>query len=274
MALAVFVQSKAVIRTDSIKSEILGEWVKYNVYYPETYNGSGEVKYPILYQLHGLTDTYEGWNKRGNIGQVADELLKQGKICEMVIIMPNAGGPDTHNTWNGYFNMPGWRYHDFFFEELMPEVERKYHAYGDKKHRAISGLSMGGGGSTVYAQRHTDLFASCYAMSARLHDDRKPSADSLDKLNYYYLANHEYSAVTFVKEADDETLEKLRSVRWYFDVGDDDSLLEQSEILQMLMRMKWIKAELRVRDGGHTWNYWHSALYESLPFVAKTFMEE
>lgn len=270
-ALAVIVQSKAVVLTDSIKSEVLGAWLKYNVYYPESYDPSGAKKYPMLYLLHGLTDTYEGWHKNGQVDEVADELLAEGKIGEMVIIMPNAGGPDTHNTWNGYFNMPGWNYYEFFFQELMPEVEKKYNAIGDKQHRAISGLSMGGGGSTVYALRNPELFSSCYAMSSRLHDDRQPSADKEDKLNYYYLAGHEYSAITYVEQADKETLKKLRSVKWFFDVGDDDNLLEQSEKLHALMRYKRVKAELRVRDGAHNWRYWHSALYTSLPFIYSNF---
>ena len=150
--------------TDSLQSEVLGAQVKYNVYLPNSF-GKAEKRYPVVYLLHGLSDTYTAWVTKGNMQTVVDELMGTGEAREMIIVMPNAGGPDTHHTWNGYFNMPGWNYEDFFFQEFLPKVEAKYRIIGDKGHRAVMGLSMGGGGSVVYAQRHPDLFSSCYDMS-------------------------------------------------------------------------------------------------------------
>ena len=181
--------SQAVVRTDSLYSTVMDEWVKYNVYTPDSFDDSGLTAYPVLYLLHGLSDYYGAWNNNAQLGEVADELLAAGKICPMVIIMPNAGGPDTHNTWNGYFNMPGHNYEDFFFQELVPWVEARYHIQGDKAHRAISGLSMGGGGSTVYSQKHPEMFSSCYAMSAWLDESRNLQSAEINKL--YYVVNRE-----------------------------------------------------------------------------------
>ena len=81
----------------------------------------------------------------------------------MVIVMPNAGGKDVVHVPNGYFDVEGWSYERFFFEELIPYIEQKYAIVADKSHRAISGLSMGGGGSVVYCQHHPEMFSSCYA---------------------------------------------------------------------------------------------------------------
>ncbi len=270
-AMLACVHVMAVVHTDSIKSKVLGEWVKYNVYYPESFDNSGNTKYPVLYLLHGLSDVYGAWNNNAQLGEVADELLSQGKICEMVIIMPNAGGPDTRNTWNGYFNMPGWNYEDFFYQELVPTVEAKYHIYGDKQHRAISGLSMGGGGSTVYCQKHPDMYSSCYAMSAWLDSSKNLQEKNVNKLHYVINAVSENSAIKFIENADEETLNKMRTIKWFFDIGDDDFLLEQSEQLHLLMRNKKVKAELRIRDGIHNWTYWKTALYTSLPFATQNF---
>ena len=192
----------------------------------------------------------------------------------MVIVMPNAGGPDTHHTWNGYFNMPGWRYEDFFFQEFIPAVEAKYHVVGDKEHRAIMGLSMGGGGSAVYAQRHPDMFSSCYAMSAWL-DNARDEVWPLDspKDCLYYVANsvHEHSALDFIDKADKATLERLRTVAWFIDCGDDDFLLDLSLAFHQKMRDHGVKSELRVRNGVHNWEYWHLALRWSLPFASRNF---
>ncbi len=258
--------------TDSLSSKILGTVVKYNVYLPSDYNSGNH--YPAVYLLHGLSDDYTAWVKRGNMQTVADELVRSGEARPMVIIMPNAGGPDTHNTWNGYFNMPGCSYEDFFFGELVPAVEKKYNCGGSKGRRAVMGLSMGGGGSTVYAQRHPDMFSSCYAMSAWLdnkNDEVGYKKGSYDKLYLVGQAVRKHSALDYLDNADEATLEKLRTVAWFFDCGDDDFLLQQSMDLHMKMRARKVHSELRVRNGVHNWEYWHLALRLSLPFASRNF---
>ena len=157
LLLAVSLTSQAGrIVTDSIESKVLGANVVFNIYLPNGFEHSAK-QYPVVYLLHGLSDDYRAWREKGRMQDVADELIESGEAREMIIVMPNAGGPDTHNTWNGYFNMPGWNYEDFFFQEFIPQVEKKYRGVGDKGHRAVMGLSMGGGGSTVYCQRHPDM---------------------------------------------------------------------------------------------------------------------
>ncbi len=259
--------------TDSLQSTILGTQVKYNVYLPNSF-GKTEKLYPVVYLLHGLSDDYRAWVQKGNMQIVVDELMGTGEACEMVIVMPNAGGPDTHHTWNGYFNMPGWSYEDFFFQEFLPKVEAKYRIIGDKGHRAVMGLSMGGGGSTVYAQRHPDVFSSCYAMSAWLdnHNDEVRSRNSpKDCLYYVGEAVREHSALDFIDNADEATLAQLRTVAWFIDCGDDDFLLDMNLALYQKMRNRKIKSELRVRNGVHNWEYWHLALRMSLPFASRNF---
>ncbi|MBQ7988294.1 MAG: esterase family protein [Bacteroidaceae bacterium] len=261
--------------TDSLHSEVLGEWVKYNVYLPNGYEQNPQGHYPVVYLLHGFTDDYTAWRDRGQMQRVADELIESGEAKPMVVIMPNAGGPRTYETWNGYFNMPGWRYEDFFFQELMPQAEKKYRAGGAKGQRAVMGLSMGGGGSTVYGQRHPDLFSSVYAMSAWLDSDggkrREEGVD--DKVFLVTKAVHDHSALDFVRNADEQTVEQLRTVKWFIDCGDDDFLFDLNVDLHKLMRQKRIKSELRIRNGQHNWEYWHQAIRMALPFASRNFSE-
>lgn len=257
----------------SIHSDILGEDVPYNVYLPAGFDAERPEAYPIVYLLHGLTDTYDAWESKGHMKAVADSLIASGEAASMVIVMPNAGGPEVHETWNGYFNMPGHNYEDFFFNELLPSVESAYNAGGDKARRAIMGLSMGGGGSTVYAQRHPDMFSSCYAMSPWLdndNDDVGSVADD-DKFGIVCRSVHEHSAIDFVLNADEATLEQLRSVKWFIDCGDDDFLLHLTFRFYSEMRLHEVPAELRVRDGVHNWIYWNAALKTALPFATAAF---
>lgn len=260
------------IVTDHIGSKVLGEDVTCNVYLPDGYDRSEH--YPVIYLLHGLTDTYSAWMEKGNMKLVADELIASGECVPVVIVMPNAGGPDMFNTWNGYFNMPGWNYEDFFFEELVPEMEKRYNAGGSKEMRAVMGLSMGGGGSVVYCQRHSDFFSSCYAMSAWLDEEGETLwglGTDVGKLKFVCEAVHKNAAVEFVKNADAQTVANLKTVKWFLDCGDDDHLVYLSVILHKEMQERGIKDELRVRDGIHNWEYWHQSLRLALPFASRNF---
>ena len=108
------------IVTDTLQSKILGTDRVVNIYFPDGYNHKASMKYPVLYLLHGLTDDYRAWAEKGGLQIVADELIGTGEMRPMIIVMPNAGGDVWKGVWNGYFDMPGWSYEQFFFKELIP----------------------------------------------------------------------------------------------------------------------------------------------------------
>ena len=273
LSLAALPLRAGTVVTDSLASRVLGVTVKYNVYLPDGY-GKTSCHYPAVYLLHGLSDDYTAWENLGRMKIVTDELIRSGEARPMVIIMPNAGGEDIRNVWNGYFNMPGWNYEDFFFGELMPAAEEKYNCGGSKGQRAVMGLSMGGGGSIVYSQRHPDMFSSCYAMSPWLDnkaDEVGPDSAVKDKFYEVCQSVREHSALDFLDRADAATLERLRTVAWFVDCGDDDFLFHLSIAFHTKMKQAGVHSELRVRDGVHNWEYWHLALRLSLPFASRNF---
>ena len=257
--------------TDSIDSKILGCEVKCNVYLPDGFDDSGK-EYPVVYLLHGLSGCQDDWTGMGNMQTIADRLIASGEAAEMVIIMPCAGHHNTREVLNGYFNTPGRNYEDFFFQELMPQMESKYRCIGDKKHRAIMGLSMGGGGSTVYCQHHPDMFSSCYAMSPWLDENGEVGGEGDgDQLAVVCRSVHENSAIDFVANADEATVAALKTVKWTFDIGDDDWLLPLSVNIHYKMNEKGIPHEFRVRDGNHNWYYWPMVLHYALPWASVNF---
>lgn len=264
-------QSKVV--TDSIHSEILGAYRQFTIYLPQSYEVDANKKYPILYLLHGMSGVNTSWFYDQRCKDVMDQLVASGEACEMIIVSPNAGG-DPATCWNGYFNMPGWAYEDFFYKEFLPYIEKTYRVIGDKQHRAIAGLSMGGGGTTSYAQRYPDMYCAAYAMSALMNipaGAENPSPNPEDKMSLLTKSVIEHSCVKYVEEADDVRKAQLRSVQWFVDCGDDDFLLDCNIEFFQAMRKAQIPCQFRVRDGGHTSEYWHSALYTCLPFVSRCF---
>ena len=269
-AAVAFAQSRIV--TETIHSSLLGADQNYNVYLPAGYDASGH--YPVIYLLHGLSDDYTAWQKRGRMSLVADELISSEEIAPVVIVMPNAGQEDVHAYQNGYFNVPGWPYEDYFFKEFIPAVEAKFNCGGSKGQRAIMGLSMGGGGSTVYAQRHTDMFSSCFSMSGWLDNDQNQvytDSPAGSKFPATAKAVAEHSAIKYVAQASEDTLNDLRTVKWFIDCGDDDFILYMSLDLYRVMRDREVPAQLRIREGIHNWEYWHNSLRLSLPFASRNF---
>ena len=263
------------VEEHTIKSEVLGAERNYTVYLPAGYDIDKEKTYPVLYLLHGMDGTNKDWFDRGHVKDVMDQLTASGEADAMIIVSPDAGGSVREGKWNGYFDMRGWSYEEFFFTEFLPTIEKEYRIKADKQHRTIAGLSMGGGGCTSYAQRHADMFGACYAMSAFLHmgaegvDAQKVAQG--DKTALLFDAAHRLSCVDYVKNADEARKQELRTVKWFVDCGDDDFLFDGNIDFYQAMRRAQVPCQLRVRDGGHTWEYWHSALYTALPWVSRVF---
>ena len=250
-----------------MQSEILGCTKKYCVYLPQGY-ADGDKDFPVLYLLHGLTDIHNAWRDKGKVCEIATELIKDGKAHEMIIVMPDAG-----TTYDGYFNSDGWRYEDFFFQEFIPHIESTYRVIPDRQHRAIAGLSMGGGGTTWYAINHSDMFSSAYAMSALmgLVENSWITHDPDARRRVFMESAVACNNITAIEDATQELCTKIASVRWFIDVGDDDFLFDNNMEFIKAMRQKRIPYQLRVRDGAHVWQYWQDALRIALPFVSENF---
>lgn len=276
LTLAVFpalllAQSGKVSDNLSLPSKILNGERKYAIYLPPDYVTS-EREYPVLYLLHGSGDDQTGWIQFGEVLNIADKTINEGKATPMIIVMP-----DANSGTRGYFNnMKGdWLYEDFFFKELMPFIEKKYRIKKDKRFRAISGLSMGGGGTFMYALHHPELFAAAAPLSASVGpvtleeakiSYRRTTPDATDEQVEAYYNRH--SAVALVKAMPDVV---KNSVRWYIDCGDDDRLSPGNSLVHIAMKEKQIPHEFRIRDGGHTWTYWRASLPKVLEFVSESF---
>jgi Enterochelin esterase and related enzymes len=266
-----FAQTGKVYDNLSLPSKILKGERKYAVYLPPDYETS-ERSYPVLYLLHGAGDDQTGWIQFGEVLHIADKAIREGIATPMVIIMP-----DANTGRRGYSNdITGeWRYEDFFFQELMPFVEKKYRIKSEKRYRAIAGLSMGGFGSFLYALHRPDLFSSACPLSAAtgpltLEDAKARYRQGNNNVTDEQIENYyKEQSILYLLNNMPDTLR--RAVRWYIDCGDDDFLYEGNSLVHIAMRKKQIPHEFRIREGGHTWTYWRSALPAVLEFVSQAF---
>lgn len=141
------------------KSTTVGTVRKCNVYLPPKYDSSK--KYSVLYLLHGIGgDEYE-WLNGGAPNIILDNLYAEGKLAEMIVVMPNGRAQENDRAeGNVYAGAPAFaNFEGDLIKDLIPFIESKYSVYTDKKHRAIAGLSMGGGQSLNFGLGNMDLFA-------------------------------------------------------------------------------------------------------------------
>ena len=141
---------------------------------------------------------------------------------------------------------------------------------------AVVGLSMGGGGTFMYALHRPELFSSACPLSAstgpltladmdtwlsRMGDEKVTPAQK-----EAWFQGH--STLALIEST---PVEKLKAVRWYIDCGDDDFLYEGNALVHIALRKKEVPHEYRIRDGRHSWVYWREALPEVLAFVSAAF---
>lgn len=277
--LTAFCQQGRVLESLTMESELLKGPVKYSVYLPPDYDKS-ERSYPVLYLLHGYSGNETVWIQFGEVDRMADDAIKEGEVSSFIIIMP-----DGKTSWycNDYQGLEP--YEDMFIREFIPFIEKQYRIRSKKEFRAIAGLSMGGYGALNFAMKYNHLFSTCVAFSSGIFTDMEIAnmPDSIygildgiygknlkgnERINENWKNN---SPLYLVKTI---PVDKLSSVRFYIDCGDDDFLFRGNSNLHNLMRDLKIPHEYRVRDGGHNWKYWKEGLPAGLSFINKSFIRE
>ena len=222
--------------------------------------------------MHGAGDDQTGWVQFGEVLHIADKAINEGTATPMIIVMP-----DAKTGQMGYFNnlKNDWRYEDFFFEEFIPYVEKTYRIKSEKRFRAVAGLSMGGGGSFMYALHHPELFSSACPLSAYIGPltiadakagfERSNQKGTDAEIEAYFKRHNAISLINDIKD------DQKKTVRWYIDCGDDDFLYEGNSLVHIAMKKKEIPHEFRIREGAHNWTYWRTALPTVLSFVSDAF---
>jgi len=212
------------------------------VYTPANYDPKSKTAYPVLYLLHGFSDDASGWTAVGQAHVIFDNLIAQGKVKPMLVVMPLRYGtmealkaqqdPAVRTR-----SFDGFR--DSLLQEVIPQVEKMYHVSKDRTQRAIAGLSMGGAESLRVGLNHLDKFAYIGAFSSggvpASFADTFPNLDSKanDKLKLLWVA-----------------------------CGKDDRLFEANTKLDAALTERNIKHQWTVTPGAHTWPVWRRNLVE------------
>ena len=140
-------------------SKTVGTTRKMQVYTPPGY--SKDNKYPVLYLLHGIGGDETEWQRFATPDVLLDNLIADGKAEPMIIVMPNGRAQkDDRAGPNAMATAPAFeKFERDLLDDVIPAIQSRYSVQADREHRALAGLSMGGGQSLNFGLAHLDTFA-------------------------------------------------------------------------------------------------------------------
>lgn len=193
------------------------------VYTPPNFDASGKTKYPVLYLIHGGSDTEETWTKVGKANLIADNLIALGKAKPMIIVMP-------------YGNVRPAPMPDFtkdVVNDVIPFIESNYPVKSGSENRAVAGFSVGGGQTLNIGLTNTDKFGYICSYAP-------------------YTATEEFKKNFTDWSPDAEKINKQVKL-FTISVGTDDFLYESVKQNIAMFNEKKIKVNPLIVSGGHTW---------------------
>ena len=151
--------AKGTVQLIEYQSKSVGTTRKANVYLPPKYDASK--KYSVLYLLHGIGGDEWEWVRDGGVPNIImDNLYADGKVADMIVVMPNGRAAVDDSRAGGFGSFAAFGEFDKdLIGSLIPYIEQHFSVYADRDHRAIAGLSMGGGQSLNFGLGHMDVFA-------------------------------------------------------------------------------------------------------------------
>jgi enterochelin esterase-like enzyme len=228
-------------RIDSISyaSKTVGTNRKALIYTPPTYSKSK--KYPVLYLLHGIGGDEKEWLKGGQPQLILDNLYAEDKIEPMIVVMPN-GRAMKDDRAKGNIMAPDKveafaTFEKDLLNDLIPYIEKKFPVIKDREHRAIAGLSMGGGQSMNFGLGNLDQFAWIGGFSSA--PNTKPPEQLLPDL--------------------EEARKKLKLL--WISCGDNDGLITYSQRIHDYLNTNNIPHIYYIEPGVHDFKVWKNSLY-------------
>jgi enterochelin esterase-like enzyme len=230
---------RGTVDTVTYQSETVGTERTATIYTPPGY--SEDKKYPVLYLLHGIGGDEYAWLKNGNANVILDNIYAENKIEPMIVVMPNGRAMKDDRATGDIFAPDKMKafatFEQDLLNDLIPFIEGKYPVYTDSEHRALAGLSMGGGQSLNFGLGNLDVFDWVGGFSSA------PNTKAPEEL----LPNPQ------------EAKEKL-NVLW-ISCGDEDGLMRISKRTHEYLRDHDVQHIFYVEPGGHDFEVWKNDLY-------------
>ena len=206
-------------------------------------------KYPVLYLLHGIGGDEKEWLNGGQPHIILDNLYAENKIKPMIVVMPNGRAMKDDRAVGNIFDRDKVEAFATFekdlLNDLVPFIEKTFPVIQDREHRAIAGLSMGGGQALNFGLGNLDTFAWVGGFSSA--PNTKPPEELLPN--------------------PDEAKKKLQLL--WISCGDKDNLIGMSRRTHDYLQARDVPHIYYIEPGGHDFNVWKNGLYMFSQFLFK-----
>lgn len=226
------------------RSKVTGQMRQAFVYTPPGYDASGRTRFPVLYLQHGSGENARGWTLQGRANFILDNLIAAGQAKPMIVVMETGYGVKPGQS-GGRGNEA---FGDVVLQDLIPEIDRAYRTQADRAHRAIAGLSMGGGQAMQIGLGNLDTFASIGSFSGA-------GARNFDVATSYGGAFKDAAAFN-----------KRVKLLW-IGCGREDGLFAGSLALHDALAKSGIKHGWHDGPGLHEWQVWRKHLHTFAPLL-------
>ncbi len=219
------------------ESKTVGTTRRMNVYTPPGY--SADQKYPVLYLLHGIGGDETEWQRFAAPDILFDNLLADGKTVPMIVVMPNGRAQKNDRAEGNVFeSAPAFAvFEQDLLNDVIPAIEARYSVQADREHRALAGLSMGGGQSLNFGLTHLETFAWLGGFSSA--PNTKPPEELIPDPA--------------------QTRQQLKLL--WLSCGNKDGLIRISQRLQRFLKAQEIPHIWNVDEHGHDATHWRNNLY-------------
>lgn len=234
------------VRSLRYRSKSLGTERRLTVYLPPEYEREPQARYPVLYLLHGANADETAWHRLGRVNLILDNLRPSGRVKPFIVVMPfGYGVPPNLQA------QPGENTAKFgrdLIEDVIPLIESRFRTIADRDHRALVGLSMGGGEALTIGLNHLELFSHVGGFSAAVG----PAA-AFPKT---------YASLV----ADGKTSNQNLRLLWV-GCGKEDGLFDASKSFSEFLTQHRIHHTFHESSGAHTWMVWRRYLNEIAPLL-------
>ena len=226
------------------QSKVFNAQRSYHIYTPPGYETSTD-KLPVLYLLHGYSDNDSAWIAVGKANFIADNLLADGKIQPLIIVMPYGQLNSDVTTDEAFAADFQQKFEEQLLTEIIPSIEATYRVIPEARHRAMAGLSMGGGMQAAFiGLNHPETFSTIAMWSSAIFDDSSVLLARLvaapENLKHSFLYVH-------------------------VGVGLQDPFFASSSAMDDFLTSQKIDHEFTPTPGTHSWLLWRSYLIDFLP---------
>jgi enterochelin esterase-like enzyme len=231
-------------------------WRRAYVYTPPEYDRNTRARYPVLYLQHGAGEDERGWTNQGRANFILDNLIAEGQAKPMIVVMEQgyatapgaAQAPTTQGRGTGQPSL----FEQVVVNDLIPMVDATYRTISDKDHRAMAGLSMGGGQTLQITLAHLDKFSWIGAFSSPLR------------------AGQDLKTAYSGAFADPAAFNKKVHLLWFGAGSAEERMLKPALAMHDELEKAGIKNAFYQSPGtAHEWQTWRRDLHEFAPLLFK-----